>query len=494
VPLNTRQATKEHDVRGDCSIRVSGIGFGREEIAACAARKGLLSIELDLSSGGECRCAACRAAPENSRAVLSSKEIGDLLRQARQEGARRCILVDSEPVSHPDLRGMIDAARGLGMEMELFASGAAIDGAMAAFLRQRAVAVVLKFNFERDNALKSALANLKESGYGRGTEPTLAVAISVSNETLPEIPAIWRWARSQGIEPYVQIITPRDVEAAKIVHPDRAKSLFEELGRLDLEEFGRTWEKPAALIGRSCNRHQFACHVTPCGTIFACVGVTIPLGNVRVEPLHEILELSEVLENLRAFGEKVKEPCRTCCKTTDCYGCRGSAYQLTGDYLAGDQMCWKAKGAAIETLPVRVVGLVPHGESMRMVDQLTKVGERNGQTTFLVRKECVMVDGSGRLDELAFIEMIAQSFAACHGFHLSLGERNRGLLLGVKELVVSGEARVGDRLTVHLRKVTRFGAFGVVEGDIYREDGKLVATGQVKIWRPSDDVVAAMSL
>jgi len=131
---------------------------------------------------------------------------------------------------------------------------------------------------------------------------------------------------------------------------------------------------------------------------------------------------------------------------------------------------------------------------MRMVDQLTKVGERNGQTTFLVRKECVMVDGSGRLDELAFIEMIAQSFAACHGFHLSLGERNRGLLLGVKELVVSGEARVGDRLTVHLRKVTRFGAFGVVEGDIYREDGKLVATGQVKIWRPSDDVVAAMSL
>jgi MoaA/NifB/PqqE/SkfB family radical SAM enzyme/predicted hotdog family 3-hydroxylacyl-ACP dehydratase len=472
------------------------MGFGREEIAACVARRGLLSIELDLSSDGECRCAACRAAPENSSAVLSSREIGDLLSQARQEGARRCILVDSEPVSHPDLRQIIDAARGLGMEVELFASGAAIDGTMSAFLRQRAVAVVLKFNFQRDNTFKSALANLKEAGYCQGTGPALAAAICVSNETLPEIPEIWRWARSRAIEPYVQIITPGDDQAAKIVHPDRAKSLFEELGRIDLEEFERTWEKPAALIGRSCNRHLFACHVTPCGTIFACVGVTIPLGNVRAEPLHEILELSEVLENLRAFGDKVKEPCRTCCKTTDCYGCRGSAYQLTSDYLAGDQMCWKAKGAAIETLPVSVVGLVPHGKSMRMVDELTKVGERNAQTTFLVTKECVLVDGAGRLDELAFIEMIAQSFAACHGFHLSLDDRrqHRGLLLGVKELVVSGEARVGDRLTVHLRKVTRFGAFGVVEGDIYREDGKLVATGQVKIWRPSDDVVAAMSL
>ena len=76
---------REHNVRGDCSIRVSGVGFGREEIAACAARKGLLSIELDLSSGDECRCAACRAAPGNSRAALSFQEIGDLLRQARQE-------------------------------------------------------------------------------------------------------------------------------------------------------------------------------------------------------------------------------------------------------------------------------------------------------------------------------------------------------------------------------------------------------------------------
>ena len=538
-------------MRGDCSIRVSGIGFSRDEIAACAARKGLLSIELDLSSPGPCRCAACRQAPANSRAVLSFQEIGDLLHQARKEGARRCFLADSDPPSHPELRRIIDAARELGMEVELLACGAAIDGAMAGFLRQRDVSVVLKFDWlhhsiggadfppplvlrgrvgegvrseqiinvgnacgqapppqsspgvpgeeeegPRDREFRTALANLKESGYCQGSRPALAAEISISNQTLPEIPELWRWMRSQAIEPYVQIITPRDGQAATIVHPDQAKSLFEELARIDREEFGRKWDKPAALIGRSCGRHLFACHVTPCGTVFACVGVTIPLGNVRTEPLHEILELSEVLENLRAFPDKVKEPCRTCCKTTDCYGCRGAAYQLTGDYLAGDQMCWKAKGAEIEMLPIGVAGLVPHGKSMRMLDQLTKVGERNAQTTFSVTKDCILVDGSGRLDELAFIEMIAQSFAACHGFHLSLDDRprQRGLLLGVKELVVSERARVGDRLTVHLRKVTRFGDFGVIEGDIFRDDGKLLASGQVKIWRPGEEVMAAMSV
>jgi hypothetical protein len=32
----------------------------------------------------------------------------------------------------------------------------------------------------------------------------------------------------------------------------------------------------------------------------------------------------------------------------------------------------------------------------------------------------------------------------------------------------------------------------VVEGAIYRQDGTLVATGQIKIWRPSDSELEAM--
>jgi MoaA/NifB/PqqE/SkfB family radical SAM enzyme/predicted hotdog family 3-hydroxylacyl-ACP dehydratase len=473
-------------LRGDCSIRVHGLGFDSDEIAACVARKGLLSIELDLAVG-ECRCAGCSADPQPP---LSLEEIRQLLDRAREEGARRCIFVDSEPVSHPHLREMIDFARGLGMEIELFISAGAIDAPTARFLRQRETAVVLKGDSS------GAITNLKEAGYCRQSAPTVSAAIEVSEQNLAEIPAIWRRTRLEGIEPRVQIMTPRDGErkAARIVHPNRARALFEELGRIDREEFHRDWELPPALTGRSCKRHLFACHVTPCGTIFACVGVTIPLGNVRTEPLREILELSEVLENLRAFDKKVKEPCGSCCKTTDCYGCRGAAYHLTGDYLTGDQMCWKAEGVAIESLPVGVAGLVPHGKSMRMIDQLVQIGERESRITFAVTKECLLVDAAGRLDELAYVEMIAQSFAATHGFHLSPQERrtHRGLLLGAKALAVTGEARVGDVLSVHLRKVTRFGAFGVVEGAIYRHDGKLIATGQIKIWRTKDSEVEAM--
>ena len=384
------------------------------------------------------------------------------------------------------------------MEVEVFIAGAAIDIGLARFLRQRETTVVIKFDIQEKNIAEKAIINLDEIGNCQGAGLKVALAIEVSEENISEIPAIWRWSRLQGIEPRVQIITPREgaQKAARIVHPNRAKALFEELGRIDREEFHQVWELPPALTGRSCKRHLFACHVTPCGTIFACVGVTIPLGNVRDEPLREILGLSEVLENLRAFDSKVKEPCGTCSKTTDCYGCRGAAYQLTGDYLTGDQMCWKADGTEIESLPVGVAGLVPHGRSIRMIDQIVRIGERESRTTFSVTRECLLVDAEGRLDELAYVEMIAQSFAASHGFHLSVEERrlHRGLLLGAKDLVVSGESRVGDVLSVHLRKVTRFGAFGVVEGEIHRQDGELVATGQIKIWRPTESEIEAMGV
>jgi radical SAM protein with 4Fe4S-binding SPASM domain len=480
-------------VRGDCSIRIEGLGFTREQIDACVQRDGLLSIEIDLAMPGQCSCIACQSMPQST---LLLEEIHTLIGQAKNLGAERVLLVDSEPASYPDLQALIDDIRNQNMRVELFASSNGITSEMAEFLRKHEVAVVLKLNsldLAPNNVARSAIANLKQAGYCESPALSLAIRTEISNENIQEIPDLWRWVRSQKIEPYLQIITPRSQpgEPPKIVEPDRAKQLFEELGRIDRDEFSRTWQTPPSLIGRSCKRHQFACHVTPCGTIFACVGVTIPLGNIRQEPLAEILNLSEVLENLRVFGQKVKEPCRTCSKTTDCYGCRGAAYQLTGDYLAGDQLCWKAKGVEIESLPSGPEKLIPHGKSIRMIDQLVQVGERFAQTGFIIKPDSLFVDASGRLDELAYIEMIAQSFAACHGFQLFGEERlaHQGLLLGARDFLITGEARVGDRLTIRVSKVTRFGDFGIVNGEVHHEDGRLIATGQIKIWRPSSEQV-----
>ena len=106
------------------------------------------------------------------------------------------------------------------MEVELFVSAGAIDAPTARFLRQRESAIVLKGDST------SAIINLKEAGYCRESAPALSIAIEVSEQNISEIPAIWRRIREEGIEPRVQIITPRDGERkpARIVNPNRTRA------------------------------------------------------------------------------------------------------------------------------------------------------------------------------------------------------------------------------------------------------------------------------
>lgn len=40
-------------------------------------------------------------------------------------------------------------------------------------------------------------------------------------------------------------------------------------------------------------------------------------------------------------GPHTKGPCQSCEPAEGCYGCHGAAFQMTGDYLASDPMCWR---------------------------------------------------------------------------------------------------------------------------------------------------------
>ncbi len=508
-------------MRGDCSVRINGIGFSREQIAACSQQQGLLSIEIELSAVADCHCAHCLST--SPQPVLSSSEIINVIDQAQAMGATRVILIDSNTGAYASLRSIIQDCHSKNLQVELFASDTEITADFAKFLVDHRVSVAVELpkhasaihhlkqakdlppspgtpgegRVEGDFELQESLdiqthphPNLLPEYREKG--PEIALRLFVTPENIERIPQTWREARADGIQPHLQIITPADNPAPP--SPARIRELFETLAKIDQTEFNIPWDHPPELTGRSCKRHLFAAHVTACGTLFACVGITIPLGNIRTEPLAEILKLSEVIEDIRAFDEKIKQPCRTCSKTVDCYGCRGSAYQLTGDYLAGDALCWKADGVPIESLPVSVAHIIPHGPTIRMVDQLVQLGERRATTSFEVKKDSLWVDANGKLDEVAYIEIIAQSFATSHGFHLTAEERaaHRGLLLGISNVTVTGKSQAGDRLTIEIRKITRFGDFGIVEGEVRHEDGRLIAVAQVKVWRPSDESAKAM--
>ena len=336
--------------------------FSEEQIRQAASAGRLLSMEIELSRRCNFRCSYCYVPHESElRNELRREEIEDVILQAKALGARKIILLGGEPSIYPELAGIIDFLGEQGLEIEMFTNGSGVDDRLAALLARHRVRVVLKMN-SRDAAVQDrlagvpgaakiidkALAALRAAGYPT-EQRFLAVSTVICRQNIAELPALWRWLRGAGIEPYFEIITP---QANALVNPwldvDRTeiRELFFQLSDLDRREFGRTWDPQPPLVGNRCMRHQVSCLVTARGEVMPCVGVTIPLGSIRRRPLADILRTSEVIANLKNFRQTIKGHCHDCDKGEICYGCRGAAYQLTGDYLAADPTCWRNGGSS----------------------------------------------------------------------------------------------------------------------------------------------------
>lgn len=453
-------------------------------------REGLLSLTIELPD---------LSSP--SPGDLTLDELKLLITQAAAAGGKTVALMDHPQTPWQPRNELIVHAQSQGLAVEWFTQGKGIDAPAAAALHQRGVTVALRLD-TLDETLQNALADddnahatihraikhLKDAGYCLPGAPMLTASISLCPANLAHLPALWRWLREQHIEPWLQVVSPdRLIEhAAYLLNPASVQAMFESLRDMDAREFNRVWKIPPTTSMRANGRPLYSCHVTQSGTVLPCAGLGLVIGNVRQNTVGNILEQSEILENLRLFASKLKAPCSDHVHEPASLCCRATAWQLTGDYLAADPLCPHTQGVEISKLPASIVGLIPHGPSMRTIDTLVKIIERYSTTQWTIPSDSPLVNAQGRLDDAAYVECIAQSFAASHGYHLSPQERehHRGLLLGVKNYKVHLDAHAGQTITIVTHRFGRFANFGIVHGKVYHEDGALIAEGEVKIWRP----------
>ena len=338
-------------------MQIYNLEFTEKEIREAAAADRLLSMEIEFSRVCNFRCSYCYVADKSECAdELSRLEIKDVILQAKALGARKIIILGGEPSIYPHLVEMLCFLSAEGLEIEMFTNGTGIDDDLAEVLARERVRVVLKMN-SRDAELQdrlagkkgafqiisNALATLQRAGYpSEGL--FLAISTVICKQNIDELPAMWKWLRQERIEPYFEVITPQAnaIENSWLtVDSAELKALFTRLSAIDQQQFDRHWEPQPPLVGNKCMRHQVSCVVTATGDVMPCVGVTIALDNIRNAPLADILKNSEVVNNLKNYREMIKGECRNCEKADECYGCRGAAYQLTGDYLASDPTCWR---------------------------------------------------------------------------------------------------------------------------------------------------------
>ena len=84
------------------------------------------------------------------------------------------------------------------------------------------------------------------------------------------------------------------------------------------------------------------------GEVNPCMLLQVKLGNIREQGIISIWENSPVLAQLRQ-RELLKGECGDCPYKLPCSGCRGRAYEETGDMMATDPGCWLAAGLLKES-------------------------------------------------------------------------------------------------------------------------------------------------
>ena len=102
----------------------------------------------------------------------------------------------------------------------------------------------------------------------------------------------------------------------------------EMLKRIPYYERGCAAGMPKGYIMVQCN-----------GEVNPCMLLQVNLGNIREQSIMSIWQNSPILTELRQ-RELLKGKCGDCYYRVACSGCRGRAYEETGDIMSADPGCW----------------------------------------------------------------------------------------------------------------------------------------------------------
>jgi len=336
---------------------MAGLEFSEDDVLSAARRNGLLSIELEMTRRCNLRCLYCYSQggptlPDE----MSLREAEDVIGQVLALGGRKIVILGGgEPFVYPQLQELIELIAGHGLNIEVFTNGTLLDVNMASFLYCHNVSVVVKRNSQNEavqdelagmqgtfERIERGLSHLFACGYP-DDHHGLGIQTVICRQNLREIPGLWRWARQRAIQPYFECMT---YQGRAVANPGLQVSrgetgrLFRTLLEIDNGEFGLDWSPHPPLVGAKCQRHLYSLLVKANGDICPCVGVEIRTGNIRRDRLADVIRTSHIIQDLRHVYSRIRGTCRACRMNGECYGCRGNAYQMTGDYLSSDPFCW----------------------------------------------------------------------------------------------------------------------------------------------------------
>jgi len=336
----------------------------------------LWRISLEVSRQCNFACVYCYSrAGLDVEPMMSVEDVHGVIGQAFALGARLVSFVwGGEPLVWPGLldsgRSPLLHANSLGCYTYLYTNCSCVGPAEARRLAEADVSVIGKCNSLRPEiqdrlvgvpgahaAIRRGLDALMDAHLATPGVSRLGVETIISPLNYEEMPDLWRFFRAHHLIPEVEIPTQHGRAPE---HPDllyfplpeareKYRVLFEELARIDHEEFGfEPWDPRPPFPAGTCSLidQDRNCYITHSGSVQPCAGVEKSFGQLAVGPHRENGQTLEAIirspefQKLRRLREFIAEPCHSCERLDACYGCRGAAFHSCGDLFGPDPFCW----------------------------------------------------------------------------------------------------------------------------------------------------------
>lgn len=308
------------------------------------------------------RCLHCssNSSRRNPR-ELSTQEVVDLFGQFAACGVVDVGISGGEPLLRKDLFEILEETRALGLSVGLASNGSTLTHERA---RRLSVLGIDRYQVSLDG-LRSAHDTLRRwPGLFDRVLETIRLALSYGLRThvcctinrlnADELVTFTALVHSLGVQRinfsrYVP--TGRGTDALDLSN-DHWRAVIEQCVRLR-NEYASRMEITTHLAQQilvdpevvdmpgfvGCQAGMGQGCVTADGTVWPCVLLPIPLGNVREASFQEIWDGSETVRLLRSRTH-LKGPCGNCSLKDRCGGCRAVSFAKTGDYLTTDPRCW----------------------------------------------------------------------------------------------------------------------------------------------------------
>lgn len=327
----------------------------------------ILAWELTKACNLDCLHCRASATPERDPAELNTDQGRRLLDDLAALGTRMVILSGGEALMRPDALELARYGGRAGLRMTLATNGALVAPELARAIKASGI-VRVSVSLDgvapevhdrlrgRPGAFELAVSGI-ENLISAGVEVQVNTTVAAMNvHQMEAFPAFIASLKAVAWHVFFLVPTGRGHDLAPATIQEYRSMLEGFLavyrqGGIECKatcapQFYRMLAEAGEIVRtKGCLAGDGFGFVSSIGDVQPCGFLALACGNVKEKPFEEIWRCSPELVRLRQ-PQDLSGACGRCASQAVCGGCRARAYEILGDSMATDPICWFGDGQA----------------------------------------------------------------------------------------------------------------------------------------------------